>query len=252
MAKYITEDNIDFYKELNILLDDNNIENKIINSDLNQICLISGQPLIDNHVILQCKHTFNYIPLFKDLVNHKRKFIYMETNRLKTNEIRCPYCRNRQSILLPYHEKLGVEKVNGINWREPIQLCPPTNSNNSTSSTNSIVKQGIWCWEECPYTHVITFAEDQNDYCYIHLKKMQKQSDIKQKLILKLKLKEEAKQAKLKLLIDSATSENVILSSGMCKQILKTGLRKGQSCGVKTNSNGYCLRHLKMYQPINV
>ena len=51
MAKYITEDNIDFYKELNILLDDNNIENKIINSDLNQICLISGQPLIDNHVI---------------------------------------------------------------------------------------------------------------------------------------------------------------------------------------------------------
>ena len=28
MAKYITEDNIDFYKELNILLDDNNIENK--------------------------------------------------------------------------------------------------------------------------------------------------------------------------------------------------------------------------------
>jgi hypothetical protein len=40
-------------------------------------------------VKLNCGHNFNYIPLFNDLVNHKKKFNMMESNSgfLKKDEI---------------------------------------------------------------------------------------------------------------------------------------------------------------------
>ena len=39
----------------------------------NKLCLISNQELEKQHIILQCKHTFNYIPLFKEIVKQKKK-----------------------------------------------------------------------------------------------------------------------------------------------------------------------------------
>jgi hypothetical protein len=35
--------------------------------------------------------------------------------RLNNVEIRCPYCRKKQTGLLPYYEELGLEKINGVN-----------------------------------------------------------------------------------------------------------------------------------------
>jgi hypothetical protein len=66
---------------------------------------------------MNCGHKFNYIPLFKDIDNHKKNFNNMESTsgRLGKNEIRCPYCRKKQTDLLPYYENIGVPKVPGIN-----------------------------------------------------------------------------------------------------------------------------------------
>ena len=244
MSNYIIEGDIDFYNELyksinNIELSEleelENLGEKKQNEN-NKYCLISGDSLNETHIVLDCNHAFNYIPLFKDLVNYKRKFSIMEINRIKPNEIRCPYCRNKQTNLLPYYDHLGLEKVQGINCLTPIV---------DNIVLNSTYKHGVCCWEDCPYTYVNMFPTNNKEYCYTHWKKMSKQVQLENKLILKKKVKESAKLAKTTMLA-AALNDNVILSSGICKQILKNGLRKNQICGAKSNSNGYCLRHLKM------
>ena len=94
MTKYIVD--IDFYKELQ---DENNTD------EYEDCCLISNNKLIDRFVTMECGHKFNYIPLYKDLVNHKTKFNNMESSvgTLKSDEIRCPYCRIKQTGILPYY-----------------------------------------------------------------------------------------------------------------------------------------------------
>ena len=109
--KYKIEGNIDFFNELHKSLDQeepNTIEN---------VCLITDEPLIENFVKMECGHCFNYLPLYYDIYNHKKKFNSMETNNghLKINEIRCPYCRNKQTGVLPYYPEFNLEKINGVN-----------------------------------------------------------------------------------------------------------------------------------------
>lgn len=110
--KYNIEGNIDFYSELY-----KSLEEDLNDADSDNICLITNEALVDNYVKLECGHTFNYLPLYYDIYNHKKKFNSMETSygHLKINEIRCPYCRNKQSGVLPYYEELQLEKVNGVN-----------------------------------------------------------------------------------------------------------------------------------------
>jgi hypothetical protein len=114
MTKYIVESNIDFYSELAKI----DLEG---DDDSDNNCLITNAPLADRHVKLKCGHAFNYVPLFNDIRNHKTKFNTMESTAgtLKLNEIRCPYCRNIQTGVLPYYEDLGVQLVNGVNMYDP-------------------------------------------------------------------------------------------------------------------------------------
>ena len=119
MSKYNIEGGIDFFSELYKSLDIEENSQKIEEDD--NLCLITNQPLVDKHVILECGHKFNYIPLFNDIKNHKQKFNIFEgcNTKLKTNEIRCPYCRNKQNGVLPYYEELNIKKINGVNFYDP-------------------------------------------------------------------------------------------------------------------------------------
>jgi hypothetical protein len=109
--KYNVEGDIDFFAELYSLIDKEDKE------DNEKICLITNKPLTDKFIQMNCGHTFNYIPLYHDILNHKKKFNSMESRQshLKIDEIRCPYCRNRQNGVLPYYEEFDLEKVNGVN-----------------------------------------------------------------------------------------------------------------------------------------
>ena len=120
MAKYQLEGNINFYEELFKSLDNDS-------DDEDSLCLISGLPLTNNMVCLECKHKFNYEPLYKEIC--KQKLVYKTYTidtltkqlALKFKEscldyfIKCPYCRNIQFNILPYYEDLGHEKIYGVN-----------------------------------------------------------------------------------------------------------------------------------------
>jgi hypothetical protein len=110
---YKIDGNIDFYKELQNMDPEDNIQN-------NQICLISREPLYGRYVSLECGHSFNYLPLFKDIYNHKKKFNFKEgkDSQLKINQIRCPYCRHIQNSVMPYYSEFNVEQ-HGINIIHP-------------------------------------------------------------------------------------------------------------------------------------
>jgi hypothetical protein len=120
MSKYTIEGNIDFQTELYKLLDEDS-------DDEETLCQISGLPLTDKYITLECNHKFNYTALYKEIC--KQKFVFKTYNpnlltkkdQLKIRNskidyfIKCPYCRNIQFTLLPYYEELGLEEIYGIN-----------------------------------------------------------------------------------------------------------------------------------------
>ena len=118
MEKYIIEGNINFFDELYKSLDVEDNEQKT--EEDNKLCLISNQPLTDKFIQMECGHKFNYMPLYLDVKNHKQCFNVLESTscRLQANEIRCPYCRKKQTGLLPYYEELGL-KQHGVNYIDP-------------------------------------------------------------------------------------------------------------------------------------
>ena len=152
------DSNTIFYTELYKLLDyDSDNE-----SDTNK-CLISCEKLVDKFVKLPCNHSFNYIPLYNDIKNHKTKFNHMESSssKLLTHEIRCPYCRNIHVMLLPYYEEMGVSKIHGVNCIEPVphnnipsdKACSYVDAENSTACSCYAIKVNV---------------TDKKLYCYYH------------------------------------------------------------------------------------
>jgi len=212
MNKYKIEGGIDFFNELYKSLDDESEQ-----FTENNICLITNEPLIDKFVTLKCGHKFNYIPLYNDLVNHKGKFNYMEgsSGKLGSNEIRCPYCRNKEEGVLPYYEELGLKKVNGVNFIHPhVEVFPHKKceflipNKNFDPSSNNIIEIGTAhdlynCkFYKCHFNYTSQLDESYGDtkyYCWQHKKvviKQYKKEAIEKVKQQKLEAKEEAKKAK--------------------------------------------------------
>ena len=217
---YKTNCELDFFSELykSISMDEDN-ENKI---DESKLCLITYQTLTDKHVELTCGHKFNYLPLYHDLVNFKKKFNLMEgiNTRLTNEEIRCPYCRKKQNELLPYYEELGLDKINGVNFYDNVNknhfncreceflfinlnfnnLEPETNDNQQFIKCNSYFATKIYIYNSDTPDNPINYG-DEKLYCYIHKKQMIKKYKLEEKEIIKQKAKDEKeiiKQKKIK------------------------------------------------------
>ena len=318
MKKYNIEGGIDFFSELYKSLEDE--ENKFKTEDDNNLCLITNQPLTDKFVTMECGHKFNYIPLFNDLVNHKKKFNNMEgtATHLKNNEIRCPYCRKKTAEVLPYYEDLGLAKVNGVNYIDVnnvseshydgiYKLCqfikPNVFFNPESKNIIEFYKQGLNIEDcksiKCNYlgTQISNYYHDYNDenfYCHQHktivVKKYKKeiadkikeekekikQKEKEEKQKAKQKEKEEKQKAKddLKKAVKLAkmnkkqktndtnvVTDNVVIGVSdvvisediqLCTEILKTGPKKGTSCGTKIFENNLCKRHYNLINKNNV
>lgn len=126
----------DFFK----LLNDDSYDVTI--NDVDSHCLLSKEPLHDIHIVLPCNHSFNYFPLYKDVIMQKKKdnsnnYYYSYYSNIATNQIKCPYCRTIHNNLLPFIEFDNVEKKSGVN--HPPKLCMPA-LHCSTCKTNAIVK----------------------------------------------------------------------------------------------------------------
>lgn len=98
MENYIIEGGIDFWSEL--AAEDNvaKIEK----------CLLSNEPLYRNYITLPCGHKFNYKSIYNETI-HSKQYLKYNKYPLRSNEIRCPYCRTRHSKLLPWIPNEGVE-----------------------------------------------------------------------------------------------------------------------------------------------
>ena len=271
MPKYIIEGSINFFEELYKSLDEEEDQHKSEKDE--NICLISKQPLMENFVAMKCGHKFNYIPLFKDLYNHKKNFNNLESSsgKLDKNEIRCPYCRMKQTELLPYYENIGVQKVMGINdiYVEPNKTnqlsflhdkCEYV-ENSSNGENNTPILCYYYGTPICLVGNGTNYG-DTKRYCWKHKKMMirkykqellekEKQAKLDEKLKAK-KLKEEAKllekeeKKKSKLLQKELKQknkiQNVVLGPSIVQQeeekqqvgciaLLKTGVNKGKPCG---------------------
>jgi uncharacterized Zn finger protein (UPF0148 family) len=195
MTKYNIEGGINFYEELYKSLDDEE------NNQEGNLCLITNSPLSNCHISLDCGHKFNYEPLYNDILNHKTKFNNMERCILKTNEVRCPYCRKVQKTLLPYYEELGLQKIHGVNHIDETKQIK--------ESYYSSIKwvPGVCCFDifdplqnisiPCNNTHVTLVEPTGKTYCYHHKYIAQKQFIAKKRLELREKLKLEKMNAKM-------------------------------------------------------
>lgn len=122
MVKYSIEGNIDFFKELNEI---QNNESDTINDDKNE-CLLTGEKLRPDSVILLCGHRFNYKPLFTEVVMQKCSFLPKNI---------------ASSIVASYVNLSGSNAnygINVINTNTTPNTNPNTNNNTNTNTNNNI------------------------------------------------------------------------------------------------------------------
>lgn len=159
--------NIDDTFNFNLLLAKalSNTEDKKKNT-----CLISNETLEENHIKLCCSHTFNYGPLFKEIVVQKTIKNYMEVQKLNKYSIKCPYCRCIQKGILPMRP--GFNSVKYVNYPSEYAM----KSNNCSYIFLSGKKKNQICNRAC-----------HKQYCSQHIKILEKRE---------LKLKEKNKKIK--------------------------------------------------------
>ena len=209
------------------------------NKENSKLCLITGEKIIDPHVTMKCGHTFNYVPLYKDLINQKTKFQILDTDKLGLQVVRCPYCRSKQDSLLPFYDLPEVKKIHGINWLDEESM-----KNTYCKGLCEFVSpylDGNYLY--CVNNYVIKMS-DGKSYCLYHQKIMTKKTLKEKEKQEKAKQKEEAKKAWIekKTKEKAEKKENIVL----CQTVLKSGTRKGEPCYEKATQEGFCLRHLKM------
>ena len=114
------------------------------------ICLISQTKLQPGFITLVCGHTFNYYYLYQELKNQKIYTNKYETQRLKSYQLKCPYCRNIQNKILPfYKDKLDeFPKLYGVN--SPSKYCMYTSK--CSYIFKSGMRKGMVCSTPCNET----------------------------------------------------------------------------------------------------
>lgn len=215
-----------------IYKENTNMEIEMSQTQENDFCLISNNLLNETAVQLKCGHKFNYVPLYKDIVNHKKKFIQLESQYYLKSEIRCPYCRTKQNGLLPYYDLPGVIKIEGVNHNE------------SCSINQDTYVLGLCQFiTNCPYKFVVALEEGYKT-CYFHKKKMIKLIENENKK----KIKNAKKQEKINLLKSMKEKKQNDEKIDGCVQILKTGKHIGEKCNILKlfEKTCYCARHYKM------
>ena len=150
-----------FFKQLKSELKSelNETKNNVLKKEENNnICLLSHEPLdTETCIKLECGHKFNHYPLFKEIFSQKKKYTSFGENRyLKDNELLCPYCRSKQSKLLPFIFTNKIKRVYGVNspkkWTmmpNKCQYCFKTGKNKGKQCGKGCIK------EYCDYHYSI-------------------------------------------------------------------------------------------------
>ena len=224
MTNYIIE-NFNFYEELN--KNEDLDKKQHLNDNPVDVCLISSEPLKTPYVTLPCKHKFNYESIIDEIYEQKNKRNVLEVARLSNIQIKCPYCRTIHNHLLPcfdnsyVKEKYGSNKIRWVN--SPISYGYNPNKCIYTFKTGK--NKGKKCNKKI-----------HGSYCQTHMQKIT--SSCKH---------EKDKQD----VIDESIKNDKNINK--CKAILKSGKRKGETCGCKCHVENnivseFCKRHLNMLE----
>jgi len=215
---YIVEDNLNFFS----MLHQENIEEEKDNSV--KVCYISGQPLLEDAIHLDCKHSFNYEPLFNDIYEHKKKSNMNEINHVDIKSIRCPYCRQIQNMLLPPNP--SKPPVFGVNYYSDELDYSSLNKNlQEIPKCDYVGKSGKPC--------TLRLGKQNQDgfYCLTHLIKLRRVKIIEMENKYFRFLKEQN---------DNLKKNVLLLKSSFCVEILKRGPRKGEKCNNRTKPSLTC------------
>lgn len=221
----------------NVIVSQSSPDTDTDNDNIDNICLITKEKLQPNHITLNCKHKFNYLPIYYEVVNQKNKQnnIY-EITKLLTNEIKCPYCRAITYKLLPYIPYPSVKVVKNVN----------SYINSSYNSNPDYFLYAPKCCHGGPETenpcqkYAVYYEKENMLLCPQHYKTY----------LLK------QKTGSKKITKDKAIGVAVGGATGCCA-ILKSGKNIGKMCGLSCVDNGggsgeikYCKKHYKIYSDI--
>ena len=232
MQNHHCDDNFDFQKELLELLSTEE-------TDDDNICLISNLPLESNFIKLACGHKFNYDSIFNE-IKYQKNPNHLETQKLYTHELKCPYCRTVQKGLLPSRD--NFQNIHGVNWPKKYQYM----ANKCDYIYLSGKRKGTSCSKKC-----------FNKYCEAHEKIILKREN---KALIKEKKKLEKQQEHLLKMLTNAKQNTKITEekTGVptCHWIYKRGKKKGMRCSCKKpfpsspmdpiNTPWYCKTHHKL------
>jgi len=106
---------------------------------------------------LDCGHKFNLNELYNEVVQQKAK-VNCYSNKIKVNEIRCPYCRIITPKILPYFKYYNNKLIYGING--PIQFSLQLyeceykgKKGNCCGKSACITNSGTLCNNHIKYTY---------------------------------------------------------------------------------------------------
>ena len=230
-----------FNEELMKLLEQQEEENH------DNLCLISGEKLEDNFINLECNHKFNYKDIYNEVYKQKTQPWHSEVNKVKTTQLKCPYCRNIQTGILPYRE--GFLKVKYVNWPPSLMMLP----DECSYIFGSGKRKGLVCSKKC-----------SGKYCLSHenimLKREKKQLEKEKQKLEKAKAKSKSKLIKMKNEFNDQLNElspsmiNLVLSTPntstviTCAYKFKKGKSKGENCQCKKiHKEGLCKFHHRKY-----
>jgi hypothetical protein len=246
--KYIVEGDINFYETLIKSLDNESDDEELL-------CKISGFPLEENVVTLECNHKFNYYALYNEINKQKYEFKTYETfslpskDQLKMRElkvdyfIKCPYCRNVQFTILPYYEEMGLKKLYGINSLDYTHKNVYGTNDYEVHYYGIKFKKGICCENEnnfiCKSKYVAFIPNTELSYCTFHYRNCLKKYKLKekqQKLDEKKKQKDESLVARQKLfeeknLVRAEKGLPPLKTLPRIKPVLKNIIEPGQPIG---------------------
>jgi len=274
---YKIEGGIDFYAELNKPITVSGVcADTCANTDAGKEdedtnkCLITRMPLLADSVQLDCGHSFNYLPLFNDLVQQVKPSI---NGWSRVGRIGCPFCRRFQQTILPFNP--AYKLVVGVNLY-PLKLC------SSPPSVMLCRHEEPCClntYTMCPCVHITTNNTYKLDngmhYCEGHVRigvSIVKQEAVRQAFLTRKaqmdiiladkKAKLEKKKKKIGAVGDGTTTgttkpvgdgtttgTTTWTTTGTttigCIRLLKSGPNKGHMCGCQKvdKETGVCSRH---------
>lgn len=258
-------------------------EEKLKEEKVGGVCLITNEPLTQFYVTLNCNHSFNYEPLYNEVKMQRNVKNFSGFLRCNILQLQCPFCRKINTCTLPYYSELDdkcpiLYGVNTIDERyKIIKTC---------EYVKYIYTDGHKVFCNFVGDSLVLSKIDNKHYCYTHnhmveqqhnsllkhkerLEKAKKAKEEKQQQQLALKEKQKAdklaKQNASKTNVAQSLAQNLLESiSGtnevvltptssdsappepLCKQILKSGLFKGDPCNKAIFKYNMCKRHYKL------